>query len=126
MKFSEDVLNALAESLSVHIGTAGEVWGQTGPAPATPDVAASGLRLFTLSCANPPLEAEAAGGTINFRAIASVIAENSGALGYLRVVKAGGVAIADIPASELVTPGAIAEGTTVSVSSLALKINQGA
>lgn len=125
MRLSAAARNAMLETLNTAIGSGGKAKGYTGSIPTNPETAATGTILFTLNLASTPLTAPASGGAINFAAISSAAAANSGSLGYLRVEKSDGTGVADFPASELTTPGALSAGTTVSASSLSITLPLG-
>lgn len=86
---------ARASALNTAIGTSALLRIYTGTIPATPDTAASGTLLVTLTC-NATAFGTASSGTITANAIPQVDATATGTAGYARLLTSAATTIMDL------------------------------
>lgn len=125
MRTSLALRHTLLAAYNAALGAGARAIGYTAPQPAAPEDAANGTKLYEFALADPPLVLPAAGGQIAFAPVPDTVAVGNGVLGYLRLVTAGNVVVADLSAAELGNPGAVSIGTAMKLNSLALNLAAG-
>jgi hypothetical protein len=132
LRLSTATRNALANAIKTAIDAgsgAGTIKIYTGSQPATPQDAATGTLLATISFGDPSFGA-ASSGVITANAIAQVNASDTGTAGYARIADSDGNTVMDV---DVGTSGAtinlnttsIVSGGPVSITSATITVPQG-